>query len=251
MGPGALPPLVTRNEAVTCLGIVGALPDEIRPLTRQPVAAGAVTSLSAGVLLTISGIGVEGARSAGKRLLANGATALLSWGSAGALDERLAPGDLVLPKTVIGADGVVQRVSPDWHERLYHRLAEAFTTLTEPLVESQAVLASPAQKRALFECSGAVAVDMESAALTQLAHTAQVPFMVIRAISDTTDMRIPEGLITALDVDGRVPLLKILTEVILQPRDWPAVARLARGFRAAQATLAGVASCTGNSFCCE
>jgi adenosylhomocysteine nucleosidase len=47
------------------------------------------------------------------------------------------------------------------------------------------------EKRALAAETGAIAVDMESAALAKVARDAAVPFAVVRAVSDRRDEDLP------------------------------------------------------------
>jgi adenosylhomocysteine nucleosidase len=224
---------------MTRLGIVAALADEIRVLTKKTVSAGSVERLNDGVLVALSGIGAERAQTAGKKLIEHGASALLSFGAAAALAPRLVPGSLLLPKTVIADDRSQIPVDHDWHERLRVRLSSSIATHTGALVESPAVLLSPKDKRELFERSGAMAADMESAAIGRVAFAAHIPFMAIRAIVDSADMAVPLELIAAIDPVGRI---RLRSAISLPPSEWPSTARLALGWRAARATLAGVLS---------
>jgi adenosylhomocysteine nucleosidase len=228
------------------LGIVAALSREVQNLTTRALCAGAVVRLSDRSLLAVSGIGPERARAAGRVLLDQGAAALASWGSAAALDARLAPGSLSLPRTVIGADHSISCVTPDWHERLQRCLNDRFGPVTGPLAEARSVLLGPADKRALAQDSGAVAADMESAALGQLAAEARVPFIVVRAISDTALMTVPGWIASALDEQGRPRPLRLCAALLRHPQDIPALVRLARGFRLAQETLAAVMARAGD-----
>ena len=122
-----------------------------------------------------------------------------------------------------------------------------FVIHTEPLAESTLVLSTSAQKRALLLRSAAVAADMESAALAALAQTAHVPFVAIRAVSDTADARVPQWLSDVINDTGRVSLRYAIKGLLLHPRDWIVVSRLAFGFRAARATLTDVARQAGES----
>jgi adenosylhomocysteine nucleosidase len=224
---------------MTRLGIVAALADEVRVLTKKTVSAGSVEPLNDNVLVTLSGIGSQRAQAAARALLDHGANTLLSFGSAAALDPGLAPGSLLLPKTVIADDRSQIPVDRDWHERLRARLSSSFATHTGALVESPAVLLSPKDKRELFERSGAIAADMESAAIGRVAFAAHIPFVTIRAIVDSADMAVPLELIAAIDPVGRI---RLRSAISLPPREWPSTVRLAWGWRAARATLAGVLS---------
>ena len=57
---------------------------EARSLANQPVTTGGVIQLPGGTLLKVAGIGAERAYAAAEMLIAEGAIALLSWGSGGA-----------------------------------------------------------------------------------------------------------------------------------------------------------------------
>lgn len=229
------------------LGIVAALHDEMRTITRQRLSVGTVAQHSNNTLLALSGIGPERAAVAGSLLIDHGATALLSWGTAAALDGRLAPGSLILPTAIIAADGTVLPVNPEWHERLNQRLSANFKIYPGALIESPAVLSNSNDKRALFERSGGIAADMESAALASVAHEANLPFLAIRAIVDGVAMTVPACLMRAIDNTGRINNVRPLIELIVHPGEWPAVARLAWGLHRAQATLTNVVKCTGGS----
>jgi len=217
------------------LGIVVSLPRELRSLTRQRIAVGAWQAIADNTLVALSGIGGERAYTAGAILVSKGATALLSWGCAAALDDRLRPGCLILPERIIAANGKIHKVHAEWHQRLYRALESRHTVRTEALVESNAILETPAEKRALAKRTEAAATDMESAAQARLAQEHHLPFVAIRAIVDTTSTNIPENVLKALDPQGDVNLWKIITGTT--PKDWIKIARLGIQFNAAQRTL--------------
>ena len=89
------------------LGIVVSLPRELKSLTRQAIPVGAWRAITDNTLVALSGIGAERAYTAGAVLVSQGATALLSWGCAAALDDRVRPGCLILPERIIGANGEI------------------------------------------------------------------------------------------------------------------------------------------------
>jgi adenosylhomocysteine nucleosidase len=186
-------------------------------------------------------MGPEQARLAGRSLLEEGVTALLSWGGAAALNDRLTAGGLVLPEQVIAADNTMFAVDPSWHQSLYRHLSNKFLIFTEPIVESRVVVTSSLHKGDLFKRSGAIAVDMESAALARLAKELRIPYVVIRSIVDTARMTIPKSLLDAIDETGQIRLLELGHRLIRHPDEWPAVIKLARNFRSAQSTLIQVA----------
>jgi adenosylhomocysteine nucleosidase len=223
------------------LGIVAAFDREARMFTRRLGEAQLPENGSSDTLIALAGLGAARAHAAGERLLDQGADALLSWGVAAALDRGLAPGNLLAPKTVISVDLREYPVSLGWHQALCEHLAGKFVIHTDPLAESPEVLSTPAQKRALLLHTGAIAADMESAALAALAREANVPFVTIRAVSDTAKVRVPPWIGVAIDSAGRLSMANIVKQLALRPLEWATVSRLAFGFRAARATLTGVA----------
>ena len=218
---------------MTRLGIVVALAAEARTLGVRSYRSGQIMTLSHQVLVCVSGIGPARARAAGGRLLAHGANALLSWGTAVALDSDLAPGHLLLPRSILDADRSPEPISPDWQQKLYGQLSARFPITDRPMIGTLRVLTRPAQKRHLFAESGAVAADMESAELAAVAREAGVPFVVLRAIADSVDTNIPDWIAGKIDGFGRVRIASMLLPLIMHPTDWVGIAGLARDFRAA------------------
>jgi hypothetical protein len=145
-----------------------------------------------------------------------------------------------MPTAIIGANCSTYFVDPDWHRDLAACLADRYIIHTQALAESTAVLSNGAHKRALRLRSSAIAADMESAALAALARKAGVPFLVIRAVSDRADARVPHWLTASIDEAGHLAVGTALGRILTRPSDWGAIFGLALGFRAARATLAGV-----------
>ena len=172
---------------------------------------------------------------AGLVLVSQGATALLSWGYAAALDDRLNAGSLILPERIIGANGEIHKVSAEWHQPPISNFDSQHTVRTDALVESNAIVKTSAEKRALAKQTDAVATDMESAAQARLAQDYGLPFIAIRAIIDTPSTDIPENILEALDPEGNINLWKLLSSTV--PADWIKIVRLGIQFNAAQRTL--------------
>lgn len=217
------------------LGIVVSLSRELKSLTRQTIPVGSWKAITDNTLVALSGIGADRAYMAGSVLVSQGATALLSWGCAAALDDRVSPGCLILPERIIGANGEIHRVSTEWHRRLYLALESKHTVRTDALVESDAIVRTSAEKRALAKQTEAAATDMESAAQARLAKEYGLPFIAIRAIIDTPSTDIPENVLKALDPEGNINLWKLLTGAV--PADWIKIVRLGFQFNAAQRSL--------------
>jgi adenosylhomocysteine nucleosidase len=110
-----------------------------------------------------SGASSERARSEAARLVAEGTAGLVSFGLAGGLVPDLRPGAPLLPDTVRSLDGRSFPTDPAWRERLKALFATGgFRTMGGALAGSERIAATIADKRALREATGAVAIDMES-----------------------------------------------------------------------------------------
>jgi adenosylhomocysteine nucleosidase len=219
------------------LGIVVALPWELKSLTRQAIPAGTWKAITQDTLVALSGIGAERAYAAGSVLISQGATALLSWGYAAALNDRLKAGCLLLPERIVSANGAIHPVSAEWHRRLYQALKTKHLVRTDALVESDAIIKTPAEKRALAQRTQAAATDMESAAHARVAQQHRLPFLALRAIIDTASTDIPVNVLKALDWQGRINLWKLFSSVSLTPADWIKIVLLGIKFYAAQRAL--------------
>jgi len=245
VGLGTLSQPAKQEIGLRHLGIVVAMTAEARSLVRGLTVTEGLIYLAEGIVIKLSGVGPRRAREAAKNLLEHGATALVSWGCAGALVPTLSPGSLVLPSSVIGADGCSYSPDPAWHGRLLGRVKGYVDLHQGFLAESGTVLRSSEERRALVERTGAMAVDMESGAVARVAQGAHAAFLAVRAIADSADMAIPQSSVGAVDEFGELKLLRLLKELISQPFELFAMIRLGWNFRAAQVTLTKVARLAG------
>jgi len=225
------------------LGIIAALPAEANSLAGSTDTHSAIScplQLTDNVALIISGIGAEQAAKAATTLIQHGADALLSWGCAGALSNALHPGDLLLPNTVKPETGKTLHTDKQWHTHLSSLLRNSCKSATGALAGSADIIAEPAQKQALYQSSGAVAVDMESAAIALIAQNAGIPFMAIRAIADDVNSIIPACINKGMDAYGNIKPARMLGLLLMHPASWRQLMRLGRQFGAAKATLSVV-----------
>ncbi len=182
------------------------------------------------VIVVIGGMGEDRARSAAEAVLTFRAPkVLLSVGLAGATVSNLAVGDIVLPTKVLSASG-----------------SAAFTIDGgEGTLISRSGIANASEKRALAKQFGCTAVDMEAAAVAEVAARRGIRFAAIKAISDEVGFDLPP-LGDFIGSDGKFHTARFLAYVAVRPRLWPVLAALQRNAaRAAQAlvkVLAGVSS---------
>lgn len=136
---------------------------------------------------------------------------ILSIGYAGGLDPDLDVGDLLIAENILGGCSAPSSASWAIDPALVDRVMtlpvgqKAKATRGQLLTVDQ-VVAHPEEKQKLYDQSGAMAVDMETSALVQLAQERQIPFLSIRAISDTANQELldvspfvsPDGEVSAL-----------------------------------------------------
>ena len=225
------------------LGIVAALVGESRPLGPATRRGAEPATLADGTLLVVSGIGPAAAAEGARRLVAAGARALLSWGLAGGLDPSLEAGTLLLPREVISPEGRVFLTSADWRDRVSDILpATRHGPCCGKLLTCREPLASTAAKALAFRQTGAVAVDMESSAVAEVASAERVPFLVVRAIVDTAQDAVPAVALNAAATGQNGPqFARLLATLASRPGELPALIRLARRYRTASHALSTVA----------
>jgi adenosylhomocysteine nucleosidase len=224
------------------LGIVAALVAESRPLGAPSPRGAEPATLADGTHLIVTGIGSAAAAIGARRLLASGARALVSWGLAGALDPALAAGTVVLPREVISPEGRLLLTTADWRERVSKGIAASHVVSCGRLLTCREPLASTAAKALAFRQTGAVAADMESSAVAEVAWAERVPFLVVRAIVDTAQDAVPEVALSATGVgQDRLRIVRLLATLARTPGELPALIRLARRYRSASRALSAVA----------
>ncbi|MBF6567322.1 MAG: hypothetical protein IVW54_00430 [Candidatus Binataceae bacterium] len=179
-----------------------------------------------------TGIGPQRAGEAARRTfkaISNPELVIIA-GVAGALSPGLAIGDLVVADRLITADaddGLAHHIVEIDRERVEELgaiLIEAGMAIsTGGIFTSPQVLASGADKRAVREASGAIAVDMESAAIALEAAKLGFPIVCLRSVMDAAD----EDLVAAgfTSADGQVNALKTMRTLTSTPA---AVLRLPR-----------------------
>jgi len=227
------------------LGIVAALAAEARPLAAGRRRVHGSLALAADVTLAVGGVGRLRAGDAARQLLADGARALVSWGTAGGLDPALEPGRLVLAERVLSEAGEEWAADAAWLARIRAALPPEVDASSGAVFASSRVLAGPADKSACFATTGALAVDMESAAVAESAARAGVPFVVIRVVCDAAGTRIPHCALKSVGPDGRLRPLGFLRTLARDPRQLRGVLEMDRSFRRARKTMERVVGALG------
>jgi nucleoside phosphorylase len=109
--------------------------------------------------------------------------------------------------------------------------------LTGCLVSGDQVIADEAKKQWLHTTYDALAVDMESGAMAQIAFLNNIPWLAIRAVSDSADSTVDIGqrdFITYTDEsENKLTLLKKSARIIDAAARNPGLVKSARNFRQA------------------
>jgi adenosylhomocysteine nucleosidase len=238
------------------IGIVAALPGEARALVGRcswEKGNGFLhcrTVLKDGTDLAVvqSGMGMENAFSAAHWLSKKGVGVLGCFGVSGGLDPGLGIGDLVFADAVFmeqdeGISLVWKKGGCNSGVAFLCSDTQGGTVRWGPIVTVKQAVLNAAGKQALFDRTGVLAVDMETAAVARAASQSGLPFFAIRAICDTADVSIPEPLFQCVDPKGRPRFSYLFRLIIRKPSVIFHLLRLKRDFTAALAGALHVRRC--------
>ena len=191
------------------------------------------------------GIGHRRATETARRAfdLIPGAELVIGTGVVGALSSGLKPGDLVLADRVTddscrrsGCEQVTT-VGDAQLRAIGRSLASAgLAYSTGAILTSHRVLATGAEKRRAKESTGAIAVDMETAAIAAEASVRGLPFVAIRAVLDEVDDEVVGA--EMADEDGNVRPLAATSYLMRNPATMLKLPRMIRNLSRATAAIA-------------
>lgn len=223
------------------LGLIAGLSSEIEAL-------GDLQSFDTdghGLEARCAGARAHRAEAHARDLVDAGADAVVSFGIAGGLDDRLSPGVLVLADWVaMSVDGGAVACDGRWRNRLRDAVEAADPGVRVTgggICGSDTMVSTPAQKAELHRRTKASAVDMESAAVARVAAETGKPFIIVRAIADPAHRAIPAWLGGVVSDDGQPRYAKVIGGLALRPWSVPALIRVASDSETALATLRSVA----------
>jgi adenosylhomocysteine nucleosidase len=209
--------------------IVTALPEELGAFLGRP--------LPPGVIAAATGDGPRKAARAAAALCARYRPNLLvGAGVAGALSRDLQVGDIVVAYRVLDATG---EMSPP-RAALVVRAAVKPGARQGTLLSVERPLVARTEKAAWAAKLGvgSAAVDMESAAWARAATAHKIPWLIIRAVSDTADEELPGYLSVCMDGDGGIRRSAVVLHALAHPGSIPALLRMRRRVVACSAILA-------------
>jgi adenosylhomocysteine nucleosidase len=219
------------------LGIIAALPAEAKCLHNKKLNVATPVEIHKDIFLCLSGIGYESAYKAANKLLALKVDALISWGVAGAIDDSLNPGDMILAESIISPDRSY-KISNEWINNISNYFKQnSYDILSGDIVSSKEMCASTSDKKLLLQETAALAVDMESAAIAEAATINNLDFLAIRAIADNANTNIPEAVVKHTDNVGQPKLFSFISSCMLNPVQVRDIFILAKSYQSGLRTL--------------
>ncbi|HLN08171.1 MAG TPA: phosphorylase [Xanthobacteraceae bacterium] len=164
-----------------------------------------------------------------------GSSGIISFGIAGGLSPRLAPGHWVVASKVVSEAGQFP-TDQIWSQRLMRALPGA---VHAAIAGVDAPVAEAATKHSLGKATRTVAVDMESHVAARVAAAHGLPFAACRVIIDPAHRTVPAAALAGLRRDGSSDAGAVLLSLLRQPRQLPALLRVALDARAARRALLG------------
>lgn len=227
---------------MSCIGIISALSSEGRCLTGNVIPVNEPVQINQQVVAIVCGMGENNARIATQTLLEQNVSALVSWGTAGALTDNIQPGDLLLADSIVANDGNKYSFDAEWNKRIINYLSNTSLQIHNgKIAHAQQVLVTTEDKKKLYGETNALAVDMESLAIAQIAINEKLPCISVRAIIDEASQCIPEAIIKNTDIFGRPALFPLFSSLIRSPGLITELIRLGAGMKAATTSLNTVA----------
>lgn len=196
---------------MTKLGIITGIAMEAKLLERF---------VSPTLMVDYAGLDPSAAHRAAEKMIAAGATALLSFGLAGGLNPAVGPGAVVIPVEIRGD----RKLSCDlaWTKRLASLVKETPSLLAH----APRVLSTPEMKAAAFALTGAPAADMESYGIAETAAVHGLPFAALRVVADTAADAVPSIALKSVDNAGRLRVGKAAWGALTHPWQIPELVRL-------------------------
>jgi adenosylhomocysteine nucleosidase len=214
------------------------------------------------VAAVATGVGMARAREAARRAfeVRDDVRVAIATGVAGALTEGLKPGHLVLADRLIAhraadADiehlGVIDRAHLEGIGKALRGSGLPYSL--GPILTSHRILPGSAAKREAGKSTGAIAVDMETAAIAEEAAARGIPFVCLRAIIDEVDDEVVGAELT--DEGEEVSAWAAAGHLVRNPGDFLKLPRmmlnLSRATRALAEALEAIALHSPSDSACE
>jgi hopanoid-associated phosphorylase len=177
-----------------------------------------------GAIVLCSGARPELARIRAQELIARGATRLISFGLAAGLAPGLLPGTLYIGTAVQSQNslggGALWVCDGNWSAQLARCLPAARRAAVYAVDE---IIESAEDKRAFYEKRHCEILDMESHCVAWAASEANLPFAVVRVVTDPADMELPPAAMVSIGPDGRLDMARIALSLMRHPLQLPSL----------------------------
>jgi adenosylhomocysteine nucleosidase len=245
---------------IKTIGLIAAMPEEIAPLISRvgPVTQEKLTGFrlyrftcgDKNVVLIESGIGAQRAEQATRALL--GATApdvILNFGFGGAVLPGPNVGDIVMADRLLLYQERLftdqAGLSPELSEELaslleLHCRGKSYPFHRGTFVTSGEIVGKQIIAGLLPVTAATPVLEMETAAVAEVARSRNVPLAAIRAISDGSEEELDFSIADLTDRAMRISVRKVLWTIAKKPRIIPQLVRLGRNSRLAGENLATV-----------
>jgi adenosylhomocysteine nucleosidase len=158
-----------------------------------------------------------------RQSIVEGGEALISFGIAAGLTPECSAGACLIGREVVYS-GTSYSADPGWTAGIKGRIGSA-DLVTIAGVDRP--LACSSEKRSLYQTTGAAAADMESHVVARLAAELGLPFAVLRVIADPAEREVPLAALVGMRPDGGMEVGAVLVSLARNPRQLPALVRLA------------------------
>jgi len=208
------------------VAVVAAMAEELAGIKRRSTGsrgrlevggAHRVTLGERQVVLSVLGEGPKNAAQATETLLGTIAlSGVVIVGVAGGLTYDLQPGALLVAREVLAGSSPAPPPDLRWLERIPNDPAVYRGTI----VSRSSMLCTRESKeraRARLRPGGSAAVDLETATVAEVAASRGVPYIAVRAISDTAGESLPLDFNRFRDDSGRIDRFRIARHSILRP----------------------------------
>jgi len=162
-----------------------------------------------------------------------GCRGIISFGIAGGLTPDLKPGACIVARSIVTGDRKYNS-HREWCDRL--RLAIP-GSIHADIAGAEAPVCSPGDKRKMAVATGAVAVDMESAASAIAAFKHKLPFAALRVVADPSHRSLPPAALSERHIDGTTNLSAVLRSIVAQPSQLSGLLQLALDTRTARTAM--------------
>lgn len=186
----------------------------------------------AGLRVICSGGDSEKLATSLQRAITSGCQGLISFGVAGGLAPHLRTGTCVVGSEILTGEDSLP-TDPQWSQTLLRTIP----AIHGPILGSPTAVTEPAAKRALYEKTGAVAVDMESHVVARIAADHGMPMATLRVITDSAKRAVPQSALVGMRPDGSADVGAVVRRLLRNPGELPALLRTALDVRTARNEL--------------